>query len=459
MPQLHAGLATVDITPPLGSAMAGYSRVKGAESVEHPLSAQALVMESGGECVAIVAADILWVTLEIARNVRQIVESRIDLPGDSIMIAPSHTHWGPEVRRVNHLPKFLQECMFPEYLQSLRESLAEAVVQAWRNLQPVCAGWGIGVASGISFSRRPVDVHGQCQNRFSLPPQQAVIAAAEGQELREGWIKGGERGPRLSPPLEEMQGLCAGVSDPDLILLRLETPEGKPFAGLINFACHSVVGADDAYAIHPDYALEARNTFEAVVGAPMLFSLGCAGDQVPTWRKGNSRARVGRSCGAAAALTWYQIEQCQCEVPIATARREVTLARKPVMTVAEAQAALDACEDPDGKPFGQQRKHLAWAKEYADVEGLPTEMSAVRIGEFAAVGLPGEVLVEIGLQIKQRSPFSVTAPISLCNDGVGYISTAQAHREGGAEPESSLPAPEAEQQVVDTALELLNSLA
>jgi neutral ceramidase len=75
------------------------------------------------------------------------------------------------------------------------------------------------------------------------------------------------------------------------------------------------------------------------------------------------------------------------------------------------------------------------------------------------VALPGEVLVEIGLQIKQRSPFPVTLVVSLANGCVGYLPTDNACREGGYEPTWSPVGPGTERVLVETAVALLEELA
>lgn len=460
MSQLRVGLAAADITPPLGVAMAGYgARDQPAQTIETPLSAQAVVIEGTGGAVGLVFADLIGVSPPIVAGVRAQVAAETDLSEDAVMLCGSHTHWGPEVRRESYLPPDLQERVLPEYLELLTRTLAGALISAWRGLAPACVGWGVGEAAGISFNRRPVTVEGKVAMNLRLPPAQAAVAAAAGRAMRAQWRKGGYGGPRLSPPLDGLEGVRAGVSDPELPLLKIGTVDGAPLGAVVTFACHPVVGGEDNfYAISPDYPHEARQAFEGVVGAPLMFSLGCAGDQVPAWRGGDSRVRVGRSLGAAAARAWHQVEDCTQEAQVAVVRREVTLALKEIPSVAEAQAALDAREDPAGPGAAFERQTLNLARRYEGKEGIATEMWAARVGEWAAVGLPGEVLTEIGLQIKQRSPFPVTAVISLCNDAVGYISTARAHREGGYEPTWSAPGPQAEEQVVETALEMLGKL-
>jgi len=163
--------------------------------------------------------------------------------------------------------------------------------------------------------------------------------------------------------------------------------------------------------------------------------------------------------GAAASQAWYQIEYCTAAVPLATARRKISLALKDLPSIEEAQAALAACDDPDSPEAGAQRHQLAMAEMYEGQDDIDTELWGLRIGDWAAVGLPGEIFAEIGLQIKQQSPFPVTAVINLCNDALNYIATRQAHGEGGYEPGWSHLGPAAEQQVVDAAVSLLHSLS
>ena len=57
---LRVGAARVVITPPIGVELAGYG-FGPSEGVLAELEAQALVLEGGGETIAIVAADLLAV--------------------------------------------------------------------------------------------------------------------------------------------------------------------------------------------------------------------------------------------------------------------------------------------------------------------------------------------------------------------------------------------------------------
>jgi len=460
MSQLKAGLCVADVTPPPGVTMAGYSsRDHGAESVETPLSVTALVLEGQGHFAAVALTDIIGATADLTTAVREQVGRETDIPPEAVNVCGSHTHWGPALNASGYLPEHLRKLVLPEYVDCLTRTISGALIAAWRERTEAFAGWGTGLADGISFNRRPVTTEGKVAMNLTLPPEQASAASREGLRLRDAWRVGGHKGPRLSPPLEAVQGLRAGVTDPYIPLLKLLLPDGSPLCGVISFACHPVVGGEDNfYAISPDYPHEARQAFEGVIGAPLGFALGCAGDQVPTWRGGDSRVRVGRSLGAAAAREWLNIRDCRGDVPVRTARQEITIPVKALPDVADAQEALDACEDPESSAAAYQRHLLALATRYQDKPGIETEMWAIRVGDWAAVTFPGEVLAEIGLQVKQRSPFPVTGIMTVSYDALGYISTADAHVEGGYEPGWSAPGPEAERVVVDAAVELLTCL-
>ena len=81
------------------------------------------------------------------------------------------------------------------------------------------------------------------------------------------------------------------------------------------------------------------------------------------------------------------------------------------------------------------------AKAYADWtmrlhNGPETEdilLQAIRIGDLGITSIPCETFVEIGLDIKARSPMHHTFTIELANGHYGYLPTPRQHRLGGYE--------------------------
>jgi len=462
MPHLTAGYACVDITPPLGLPMAGYgARDQLSQSIEDPLYAQALVIQAGDIRCAILCADLIGLKADIVAQIRERAQELTGISSEHIMICCSHTHWGPVISEGEYLTKALREAISAEYCAELREKLAHLVAQADQARVPAVAGWGSGFASGLSFNRRQVGPDFKTAMHLVLPPPLAELASAVGNELAMSWHKDEHLGPRLSEPLEELEGRRVGPADADVLVLRLDKTDGAPLAALVNFACHAVCGGGDFYGYSADFVGYARQAFEALTGCPMLFANGCAGDIVPRWRQQKARFRMGTALGAEAAKTYLSIDECQGDIALALKQAHIFLPFNPhIPPLAEAQAALAAHPQPESTAAASLRQAVHLARLKQDMpQGYPAEIWALRLGEGALVTMPGEVLVEIGLQIKQRSPFVATMPISLANGSIGYLPTDHACYEGGYEPEWSPVGPGTERALVQTALQLLGELA
>jgi hypothetical protein len=66
-------------------------------------------------------------------------------------------------------------------------------------------------------------------------------------------------------------------------------------------------------------------------------------------------------------------------------------------------------------------------------ERVEAPIQALRIGDLGIVTFPGEAFVEVGLEVKKKSPFPITFCVDLANDYLGYIPTIGAHAQGGYE--------------------------
>ena len=66
-------------------------------------------------------------------------------------------------------------------------------------------------------------------------------------------------------------------------------------------------------------------------------------------------------------------------------------------------------------------------------ETLTVPLQALRIGELAVCAIPFETFVEIGLDLKKRSPFPRTMVIGIANGYNGYLPTPEQHKLGGYE--------------------------
>jgi hypothetical protein len=224
--QLKLGVSQVDITPPVGAPLAGYYYKRNAEGVHDPLHVKAMVLEQGGVKIALVALDLVSLPRDIVESARTMVQQRIALAPDHVMISATHAHTTPVIltdpSRYNLEGNDKQIAQL--YTDSLAGKIADAIVQANANLQPVEMRAGVGKETTLSFNRRFFMKDGSI-----------------------GWNPG-KLNPKIAGP--------AGPVDPGLPVLYFESPDGnKPLAAYVNFGLHQDttggvnISADFSYTI------------------------------------------------------------------------------------------------------------------------------------------------------------------------------------------------------------------
>ncbi len=122
------------------------------------------------------------------------------------------------------------------------------------------------------------------------------------------------------------------------------------------------------------------------------------------------------------------------EAPIRMAERELRLRfRKP--TPEQLRFARAALEEKDesklprnAKAYAERAINLLEGPEFADLK-----LQALRVGGLAITAIPCEVFTEIGLAIKELSPFRPTFTIELANGHYGYLPTPRHFDLGGYE--------------------------
>ena len=105
------------------------------------------------------------------------------------------------------------------------------------------------------------------------------------------------------------------------------------------------------------------------------------------------------------------------------------------------------------------RKHQA-QNIAAGKRTINVELVGVRIGDFVLITFPGELTVQIGLNIKKASPHKYTFVAGYTNGYIYYCPTAkQLANVGGAQEDSDcLLAPEWQKIFEDKAAEMLKRL-
>lgn len=422
-PALRAGAAAVDITPrefPVN--MPGGFNANMAEGAHDPLHARALALDDGTTRLAIVVVDNLGVARETADEAKAVAASRCGLPADRILLASTHTHSAPPSNRKGGTP---QETA---YRKILVDGIAEAIVRAQAALRPAEVGAAAQPLPGEVFNRR-----------WYLKPGKMPLNPF-------GRMDQVKMNPGTS---EDVLDRPAGPTDPDLTVLDVqEAKSHRPLALLASYSLHYVGGTPRAQ-VSADYYGEFARLMPVRVGAGegfvAMMANGTSGDinNIPflvTRPPREPFEQVRIIAGKAADTAWFArrgIEARRTDARLGMVQREITLLRRrpTAEQIADARRVLAVTNEAERVKLPiladhYARRVLALA---GDAETLGVSLQALRIGDFAICAIPFETLVEIGLELKKRSPFPRTVVIGLANGYNGYLPTPEQHKLGGYE--------------------------
>jgi hypothetical protein len=155
-----AGAARVEIIPPPGTPLAGYTDRgdKPSKGIRDPIYSSAVVLEVEKVKYALVGVDILYITSEIYQKVCERVREATEIPPFNIFLSASHTHSGPG----GFSPKLgiVASNYNPEIEEYIVEVISRSIILANRNLKEAKLGIGRGEAI-LSGNRRikngPID--------------------------------------------------------------------------------------------------------------------------------------------------------------------------------------------------------------------------------------------------------------------------------------------------------------
>ncbi|NBO92447.1 MAG: hypothetical protein EBV06_09090 [Planctomycetia bacterium] len=238
----------------------------------------------------------------------------------------------------------------------------------------------------------------------------------------------------------------AGPTDPDVSVLSLRDAKTKrPLALYANYSLH-YVGGQTSGGVSADYFGEFARVMPSRLRAGEEFvammTNGTSGDinnipfgSVRPPREPFEQMRLVAAKAADAA--WHaerKMDPYRGDVRLSMNQRELTLTtRRP--TKEQLDRAKEVLAEKDDKKLPPlARAYAGRAVALASGgEKLKAVLQVVRIGDIAICAIPFEVFVEIGLDLKKRSPFSRTIVVGLANGYNGYLPTPEQHKLGGYE--------------------------
>ena len=435
--ELHIGRASTVITP--------NERTGGVKPVLDGLHAKALVLQQDDTAAAIVALDLPVVNRDVVLAIRRRVAERSMIPAENIMISATHTHTGltPGWAGSSSFPALFPPKNGPQveeaarYRKFLINTTADSVILAADDLQPARVSAAVGHEESLPFNRR-----------FRMKDGTVVFNPGIGN-------------PDIVRPV--------GPVDPSVPVVFFETADGKPLATMVNYTMHLDTVGGEVYSA--DYPYTLVKCLAEVKGPDMLtmFSIGTAGNinhidiSGPKLQKGQAEAaRIGTVLAAEVLKTYRKLEPIVAD-RLGVVRETVMLPPVELKPGDLEQAkSLAAREASGGKKLNLLERVFTQRVFFAEAQQgrrLDVEVQAITLGDqLAWVALPGEVFVEIGLAIKQGSPFPITMIHELAYDWIRYVPDRKAFQEGSYEAINTRCGPGGGEALTDAAVRCLLKL-
>ena len=282
------------------------------------------------------------------------------------------------------------------YVDLVGEGINEAVAKAFANKVPARIGVGKGLCK-MNINRRAIFADGNV------------------------WLGRNPDGP------------C----DREVSVVRVDDMRGRPLAILTNWATHGTTSGPTNYQITGDWPGAASRFVEERVGDGLIapVTAGASGDINPIYGP-NDRFRdieaIGNILAKEVLNVWESIE---------------TYGGASVST------AGFTIEAQGRKPTDDRGPNQA----LEPAEAVHINLSVLKVGGIVFAGISGEVMTEIGMAIKQTSPYSNTIIVTHCNGNAGYLITDKTYLEGGYEAQVSRTMPGTADAIVENLVKLIRS--
>ena len=451
---LKVGTACVDVTPTVFPIQLRSGK---SNLIHDPLHVRAVAFERDESRAVICLIDAIGIGREMSDLAKSRAAEKTGWKVEEMLICATHTHTAP--KGGTGMPG--REA----YERLKHQKLEEAIVQAIESLEPAKVGF--------SSEDEPSEV----RNRrwFLQPGTMPPNPLGEKDQVKTN----AGRNHLVKP---------AGPIDPEICVIDVRNSKNKPLALIANYALHYVGGVPkkideqgrEVGMASADYFGEFSRIMPFRIGGVnppdnfvAMMTNGASGDINNLVFTGTRAPRspfeqiriVASKTADAAWRAVKKIEAYETKPVIATRQREVNLLyREP--SEREIKLAEDLLQRTRKERDAINSRTTSVATrviEYANPEHPRTEpllIQAFRIGEQAIVSMPFEVLVEIGLEIKKKSPFERTLLISMANGGYGYLPPPNQHKLGGYETwlGTSRFQPQTSEILIKNLLEMLGDL-
>lgn len=431
---MKAGFARLDITPPLGTPLAGYFRARYAKGVLDPLYLNAVAVSNDTNTVIMISVDFLGITLRYLDELRTCICERTSVPADHIFIASLHQH---------------TSCCLVEdqggsvtdsaYLNVLYRKFGDVAQMAVDDLQETTVSTAaLETEEPIAFVRRYFTADGG-------------VATNPGKDIK------------ITARCDE--------SDNTMRLVRFHRKGVKDIA-VVNFSTHpDVIGGEYISADWPGFVR--RFVEEDNPDVSCLLFNGCEGDsnhfdffkpadQLLRGTRYEHSRFMGRTIANAVKKAWDHTTVQSGEDVFGKHKVIYNLTNTQDMDKYDHYKAWYADYEAGKLDYKPHITELGYASRIIKLRSAPifrpVPLSVIGFGNVLFVGFGGEAFTAYGQAVRELAQDKFVVCTACTNGYEGYLPTEKAFAQGGYESSSALFTPTLEKEILSSVKELLSDV-
>jgi hypothetical protein len=346
--------------------------------------------------------------LGLPPNIRPMIVKKLAGSGwseENILLLPSHSHASLEMFALNDKNVFNMPAIGifqAELMEFVVGKLARLIEEADNDLKPLRIGTGQAVLQGLNRNRR-------------------------------------------SDP----------AVDRELTVTRIDLLDGRPLAVLVNWTAHPTIMDEGDMWLSGGWPGYLQRELQDWIGGNVIamYYNGAQGDQSVVATRGGSAYEKAEHYGRRMAkhvMSVYENISPSEDNHFNYLHHEMTL---------PAKTAHPSFMSTGGREYALDEQKIQGLLD--QVFPTRTAISAVRVGDLLIVGAPGEMIAELGLDIKSKlKDAGIACPVigGLANEWISYFLTEAEYHQGGYESSVSFYGPTLGDRIHDemlkTALEL-----
>jgi hypothetical protein len=422
--QLYIGWEVADITPDRPVALTGQLHKRISESVQDPLNATVLAIETKGanenrEQAIMISCDVTFIRAQTQKKLQKIIAEKLsDFDASKLFLNATHSHTAPGFVDGEFFGLYDtsddKSVMKPSEFESFFiEKVVDAVMKAWKKRKPGGLSWGLGNAE-LSHNRRTVKFDGSARMYGVNDPGFSNYEA---------------------------------IGDNKVSMLFF-WDKSRSLTGIVINTATTAQVTDGTNFISADFYHEARENIKKKYGKDIFvfFQVGSAGDLTPDpheyiYKRAENIMLKRKGVTARQELANRMLHAVNEVMPYV----KNDISEKLIFNHTVAKVSLPV-KEPPSPPF--------YFVDNVD----PAEFHVIRLGDIAIATNPFELFMDYGLLMKSQSKAVLTLLVQLSCQHSGYLPTERAAKGGGYSADKYLVGSEGGYKLVDETVKRINEL-